>query len=96
MPSIEQGPAIKGSQKWIQRLVNDNSDLLNSRIRTQLDLPDTDTITWRSPIAEDGYLPLQVAAIILWNAFSHRNPDDNAYISFHSRTSRYHFSQAWG
>ena len=42
------------------------------------------------------YLPLRVAAIILWNAFSHRNPDDNAYISFHSRTSRYHFSQAWG
>jgi hypothetical protein len=55
MPRINQVPAVKGSQKWIQKLVNERPDLLNSFIWTQLDLPDTDTITWRSPIAEDGY-----------------------------------------
>jgi hypothetical protein len=55
MPRISQGPAIKGSQRRIQRLVNDKPDLLNSRIRAQLNLTDTDTITWLSPIAEDGY-----------------------------------------
>jgi len=53
MPRIPQGPGVKGSQKWIQKFVNEKSDLLNSLIRTQLDLPDTDKITWHSPIAED-------------------------------------------
>ena len=31
------------------------SDLLNSPIRTQLDLPDTEKITWLSPVADDEY-----------------------------------------
>jgi len=55
MPRISQGPAVKGSQKWIQKLVNKNPDLLTSLIRTELNLPDTDTISWLSPLAEDGY-----------------------------------------
>jgi hypothetical protein len=55
MPRIEQVPAIKGSQKWIQKLVNEKPDLLNSLIRAKLDLSDTDKITWLSPIVEDGY-----------------------------------------
>jgi len=55
MPRIQQGPGVKGSQKWIQKLPNEKPDLLTSLIRTQLDLPDTDKITWLSPIAEDGY-----------------------------------------
>jgi hypothetical protein len=59
MPRIEQVPAIKGSQKWIQKLVNEKPDLLNSLIRTQIDLPETDTITWHSPLAEDGYAEYQ-------------------------------------
>jgi hypothetical protein len=56
MPRIEQGPAVKGSQKWIQKLANDKPDLLTSLIRDQINLPDTDTITWLSPIAEAGYV----------------------------------------
>ena len=59
MPRISQVPSIKGSQKWIQKLVNEKPDLLNSLIRTQLDLPETDTITWVSPTAEDGYAEYQ-------------------------------------
>ena len=55
MPRISQIPAIKGSQKWIQKLVNEKPDLLNSLIRTQINFPVTDTITWHSPIAEDGF-----------------------------------------
>jgi len=55
MPRIEQAPAIKGSQKWIQRLVDKKPDILNSLIREQLNLTDTDAITWLSPLAEDGY-----------------------------------------
>ncbi|MBW2076345.1 MAG: hypothetical protein JRI71_02135 [Deltaproteobacteria bacterium] len=59
MPRINQVPAVKGSQKWIQKLVNEKPDLLQSLIRTQLDLPDTDNITWHSPLAEDGYAEYQ-------------------------------------
>jgi len=48
MPRVPQDPGIKGSQKWIQKLANEKPDLLNSLIRTRLNLPGTDTITWRS------------------------------------------------
>ena len=64
MPLIQQGPGVKGSQKWIQKLVNEKPDLFNSLIRTQLDLPDTDKITWHSPIAEDGYAEYQDQAFL--------------------------------
>ena len=64
MPRISQIPAIKGSQKWIQKLVNKKPDLLTSLIRTQLDLPETDTITWLSPIAEDGFAEYQDQAFL--------------------------------
>jgi len=52
---IPQNQAAKGSQKWIQKLINEMPDLLNSPIRTQLDLPDTEKITWLSPVADDEY-----------------------------------------
>jgi len=29
MPRIPQGPGVKGSQKWIQKLVNETPDQLN-------------------------------------------------------------------
>jgi hypothetical protein len=44
--------------------VNEKYDLLISLIRTQLNLPDTDTMTWLSPIAEDGYAEYQDQASI--------------------------------
>ena len=64
MPRISQGPGVKGSQKWIQKLVNERSDLLGAFTRTQLDLPNTDTITWLSPIAGDEYAEYQDQAFI--------------------------------
>jgi len=45
MTRISQGPVVKGSQKWIQKLVNEKPDILNPLIREQINLPDTDTIT---------------------------------------------------
>ena len=64
MPRIQQGSGIKGSQKWIQKLINDKPDLLNSQIKPQINLPDTDTISWHSPIAEDGYAEYQDQAFL--------------------------------
>ena len=64
MTRIAQYQAEKGSQKWIQRLVNEKPDLLTSFTRAQLNLPNTDTITWLSPIAEDGYAEYQDQAFL--------------------------------
>ena len=64
MPRISQRTAIKGSQKWLQRLINEKPDIINSRIREQINLTDTDTITWISPFAEDGYAEYQDQAFL--------------------------------
>ena len=37
MPRISQVHAIKGSQKWIQKLVNEKPEMLHSLIKTQID-----------------------------------------------------------
>jgi hypothetical protein len=55
MARIPQGPVIRGSQKWIQKLVNEKPDLINSLIKIQLQLAETGEITWYSPLAEDEY-----------------------------------------
>jgi hypothetical protein len=52
---IPQHRAVKGSQKWIQKLIKVKPNLLNSPIRTQLGLQGTERITWLSPIADDEY-----------------------------------------
>lgn len=64
MSRFPQKAGLKGSQKWIQKLVNEKPDLLNSPIRTQLDLPDTEKITWLSPIADDDYAEYQDEAFL--------------------------------
>jgi len=55
MGRFPQVLAEKGSQKWIQKLVNDKSDVLNSRIRTDLNLSEEEDIEWLSPLKGDGY-----------------------------------------
>jgi hypothetical protein len=61
---IPQHQAVKGSQKWIQKLVNEKPDLLNSPIRTQLGLQANEQITWLSPIADDEYAEYQNQAFL--------------------------------
>ena len=48
--------ATKGSQKWIQILVNQKTDFLNNQIKTSLSLPVNEEIHWRSPLAIDNYI----------------------------------------
>jgi hypothetical protein len=64
MPRIPQGPAIRGSQKWIQKLVNEKPDLINSLIKIQLQLAETEEITWYSPLAEDELAEYQDQAFL--------------------------------
>ena len=48
--------ATKGSQKWIQILVNEKTNVLNNQIKTSLSLPIDEEIQWRSPLAIDHYI----------------------------------------
>lgn len=59
MPRIQQNSAHKGSQWWLQYLVNRNSKLLDGPIRDHLRLEDSETIDWLSPLIEDDYAEYQ-------------------------------------
>lgn len=48
-------PAIEGSRKWTQILVNQNTELLNKKLRETLQLNDSEKIDWISPLATDNY-----------------------------------------
>jgi len=55
MARFAQDPAEKGSQKWLQKLVNDKSRYLSSGIVKELKLPEGEEIQWLSPLKEDDY-----------------------------------------
>jgi len=47
--------ATRGSQKWLQIVINDKPDILNASIRANLALPTSEQIYWLSPLADDTY-----------------------------------------
>jgi len=55
MSRFSQSEADKGSQKWIQKLVNQKSDLLNTHIKRNLNFPEDEDIKWLSPLKTDKY-----------------------------------------
>jgi len=55
MARCRQSPGKKGSEKWIQKLVNEKPELLSSRIAEELKLPESERIRWLSPLKNDEY-----------------------------------------
>jgi len=55
MGRFPQSEADKGSQKWIQKIVNQRPELLNSNIRRNLNLTKNNDIQWLSPLEQDGF-----------------------------------------
>jgi hypothetical protein len=55
MSRFPQLPCDKGSQKWIQKLINDQPEHLNSQIRAKLNLSKGEHIQWLSPLKNDEY-----------------------------------------
>jgi len=55
MARFPQPLCNKGSQKWIQRLINEQPEHLNSRLRAKLNLPKDEYIKWLSPLKTDKY-----------------------------------------
>ncbi len=55
MPRVAQTRATKGSQKWLQVVVNQAPHLLDHAIAAHIGLSPGDKITWLSPRADDSY-----------------------------------------
>lgn len=55
MAQQNRGPAKRGSQKWIQILVNEKPHILDTIIARELNLTEDDHIDWLSPLAKEGY-----------------------------------------
>jgi hypothetical protein len=55
MARFPQPEAKRGSQKWLQQLVNDKPEILNSRIWSALHLSDEEQVEWCSPLKSDDY-----------------------------------------
>jgi hypothetical protein len=55
MSIINQKPAKKGSQYWIQKLVNERSEILSDRINQAIKRS-SDPIRWVSPLKENEYV----------------------------------------
>lgn len=55
MARFTQSPCDKGSQKWIQTLINDQPEHLNSQIKAKLNLSKDERIQWLSPLKDDEY-----------------------------------------
>ena len=55
MAQFSQPEANKGSQKWIQILVNQKNDVINKEIKTSLLLPGNETIEWLSPLETEQF-----------------------------------------
>jgi hypothetical protein len=55
---------MKGSLRWIQKLVNDNPHGLNSGIRSLFNLNDSEAIEWLSPLKDDQYAEYRDSAFL--------------------------------
>lgn len=49
------GKAKKGSQKWIQKLINENASTINALLKQNLHLPQDEKIDWLSPLEKYKY-----------------------------------------
>ncbi|MEM2130394.1 MAG: hypothetical protein QXZ70_07345 [Candidatus Bathyarchaeia archaeon] len=77
MARFPQTQAKKGSQKWIQKLVNDDPEILNSQIRSALSFSEKENIQWLSPLKNDDYAEYRDQAFLkLLNVKLERLPLD--------------------
>src|SRR5688572_19638636 len=64
MLRVPQKPAARGSQKWVQLLVNRAPHLLDRALGRELSLSTTDKIIWRSPLTDDSHAEYRDAAFM--------------------------------
>jgi len=64
MPRIPQRKATKGSQRWLQILVNGHSDVFAREFLPKIKCSPDAKITWLSPLQEDEYAEYQDEAFL--------------------------------
>ncbi len=55
MARKEQGGKPRGSQKWLQVLVNEHAELIDTVLASALQLGPAERVDWLSPVEADGY-----------------------------------------
>lgn len=55
MPGKSQGPASRGSRKWLQALVNRCPELIEQELAGRLGLGPAERVHWLSPLEQDNY-----------------------------------------
>ena len=55
MGRYRKDPATRGSEKWLQVLVNERPDLFDALLRSAIKLPTTNKVEWLSPLKADEY-----------------------------------------
>jgi len=53
--NYQEGKAEKGSQKWIQKLINEYASTINALLKENLNIPQDEKIEWLSPLKKDNY-----------------------------------------
>jgi len=64
MGRIPEGIARKDSRKWLQKIVNQKPELLDSLFKSQLKIPKFKAITRLSPLASDNFAEYQDKAFL--------------------------------
>jgi len=65
MARYAQPMGTRGSQKWIQKLINEKPDILSTQIRKSINLPAQDSIEWLSPLKADDYAEYRDEAFLI-------------------------------
>jgi hypothetical protein len=55
MPRRNQGRASRGSQKWLQILVNEHPEIINEILADRINFDSDEHIRWLSPLEHDNY-----------------------------------------
>lgn len=64
MSHLEQGEKVRGSQRWLQALVNEHSELVDRILTSELRLQPSERVEWLSPLKSDDYAEYRDSAFL--------------------------------
>jgi hypothetical protein len=70
-----EGQAERGSQKWLQKLINEKPNVIDAQLRQHLELSQDELIEWLSPRKEESYREYYDEAFLEKLGLAHLIPD---------------------
>jgi len=64
MPRIKQKRVLRGSQRWLQSLVNEYPEIISNELTDKLNLTNNERIIWLSPLQDDDFAKYSDEAFI--------------------------------